>query len=788
MSFGDFERAIDSPDELALYFREKRQPAFADALRALVGRGSDQLLRVSQLSPDHVHAASIAICISFPAQARSLHAELQCSFAVQFEIQAQMEADAGKFNVVKMACGGIVDFHSGLTGRVGMPHLKFKDAMRQEHCDRAGCNTTFTTGNYKITTTPKQEWLYIAGDEAGNHISCPDMGHGRRIVPISELMNLQLAIHAKLTEVEMMAIVLYTGPMFQASLRVRVRSCAFAVIVLQVYNCILRRFPADKYALFEEGSNRYSTTIFVLVSAVQKVSRCTRIPEGTLLYRGLGGLIDLPDAFHEADEKGRSGYLDWGMMSTSSDRDVALGYSGVKQRKPKAMVMVIEATSVDRGADISDFSQYPGEKEFLWLPCSFVHRAQPGGGRVEVIDGGLVTFVPVRVNLNLKTETVEELLEKKKSMHVAGFEFRASELKLTLQDIAAAGNAEARLQRDLKSAEGYAWASRKVFSVEGYIEAQLKKVATVLNRHRTRHAADYCDDAVFRRLVAESLEVVAMAQSAVVWWLEDTEQRIHGIEDQSLLYCHRRLQSFLRLRFTCADNQTSRHVSALALFRARNLLCSDDANERDDNDETCLLALCAGGGSPSDVKLIISAGADVALSNASDSCAMTLAAQQGNADAINFLLSAGADCNRTDKKGFTPLMACCWTGHLDCVEALLRGRADVNQAKSDGGTPLFIACQQDHPHVLETLLKSGADINKSKTHGETPLFIACKLGHTRIVSMLIRAGADVNKAKLDGATPASVAAEKGHTTIVQALAQEGAQLEYKSKMRRVDCS
>ena len=113
----------------------------------------------------------------------------------------------------------------------------------------------------------------------------------------------------------------------------------------------------------------------------------------------------MPDKFHAADEQGRSGYLDWGMMSTSSDRDVALGYSGVKQRRPRAMVMVIEATSVDRGADISEFSQYPGEKEFLWVPCSFVQRAQQGGGRVEVVDGGLVTFVPVKVNLNLKAET-----------------------------------------------------------------------------------------------------------------------------------------------------------------------------------------------------------------------------------------------------------------------------------------------------------------------------------------------------------------------------------------------
>ncbi len=43
------------------------------------------------------------------------------------------------------------------------------------------------------------------------------MGHGRRIVLISELMKLKLAVDGKLTEDEVLAIVLDTGPMFQVS-------------------------------------------------------------------------------------------------------------------------------------------------------------------------------------------------------------------------------------------------------------------------------------------------------------------------------------------------------------------------------------------------------------------------------------------------------------------------------------------------------------------------------------------------------------------------------------------
>ena len=69
-------------------------------------------------------------------------------------------------------------------------------------------------------------------------------------------------------------------------------------------------------------SNLYSTTISVLVSAVQKIARAIRLPEGLRLFRGLGGLMDLPKAFFSADSQGRKGYVEWGFMSTTSDKQV----------------------------------------------------------------------------------------------------------------------------------------------------------------------------------------------------------------------------------------------------------------------------------------------------------------------------------------------------------------------------------------------------------------------------------------------------------------------------------
>ena len=92
----------------------------------------------------------------------------------------------------------------------------------------------------------------------------------------------------------------------------------------QVYNAILRRFPSDVYGRFAAGGNLYATTMHVLVSAVAKITRSMRLPPGLELFRGLGGRMDLPDCFRRADANGRRGYTEYGFLSTTSDREVAI--------------------------------------------------------------------------------------------------------------------------------------------------------------------------------------------------------------------------------------------------------------------------------------------------------------------------------------------------------------------------------------------------------------------------------------------------------------------------------
>ena len=75
---------------------------------------------------------------------------------------------------------------------------------------------------------------------------------------------------------------------------------------------------------FGRGRGRYATTAHVLVSAVLKLMRVLRIPPGLALYRGLGGEVALPASFEAADANGLYGYAEWGFLSTTSSKDVAV--------------------------------------------------------------------------------------------------------------------------------------------------------------------------------------------------------------------------------------------------------------------------------------------------------------------------------------------------------------------------------------------------------------------------------------------------------------------------------
>ena len=456
--------------------------------------------------------------------------------------------------------------------------------MRSEHCSWGGHSYEFKTPNYQVTTTPRKEWLYIVGDDKGKRVSCPDMGHGRRIVSIEELLERPLAKRAKLTRAEMIAVVLYTGPMYV------------------VYNGILRQYPKELHDEFAKSDNRFSTTIFVLVSAVQKLSRCMNIPAGMLLYRGLGGTLELPDSFSNADENGCKGYCEFGFSSTTADRTVAVQYSGVKDKKPQASIMEIHPNAVDRGADISEFSQYPGEKEFLFVPMSYVQGEERC--RVEVgPGGGVLKVISVRVNINLKTETLEQLLGKKKSMHIAAFKSVIDETKQWLHAHAEEGD---RVQTRAATDKNYrptGWGS-----LSWFISKTLEHMQTMKDADAKLPDDDYVNDLKYKALVTRMLSSQEWAKQKLRLWLENQETNISAVGNTPLKSAHRQWLSFLKQRqhAVAVAGSVERKTAAVKILQCKGLMVTHDASTEEADGEPLIYAAAADGWALDDLQVMTS--------------------------------------------------------------------------------------------------------------------------------------------------------------------------------------
>ncbi len=85
--------------------------------------------------------------------------------------------------------------------------------MQMEHCTGKFCHHVFVTDNYKISTCPFDEWHITVVGDLSKASSDAAKAHGRRFVSIEELMEVEVAVEARLIRPEVIAVVLYTGPM-----------------------------------------------------------------------------------------------------------------------------------------------------------------------------------------------------------------------------------------------------------------------------------------------------------------------------------------------------------------------------------------------------------------------------------------------------------------------------------------------------------------------------------------------------------------------------------------------
>lgn len=214
-----------------------------------------------------------------------------------------------------------------------------------------------------------------------------------RVVTDQEVKELQL-----LPE-EIIAMRLYTGPMFE------------------IYNSVLRAWGntprgfVPPYAMVGAGMDVrgcFTTTLHVLNSGVLKMAR---LQPALPVYRGFSRM-QLPKAFTELNQDNVRGGVEYGFMSTTTDKEVALTFAKDGDRKTSSTLVVANMGMVDRGASLSWLSQYPHEREVLFAPLTALEVTDI----TDFQDEGAFNIrqVTVRLNCNLLSMTIEKLLAVRK--------------------------------------------------------------------------------------------------------------------------------------------------------------------------------------------------------------------------------------------------------------------------------------------------------------------------------------------------------------------------------------
>ena len=215
-------------------------------------------------------------------------------------------------------------FAAGIDGIVGPLDVQYIRAMYNEHTLDAEASKQFTAWNagHEIKTTPEREWLFVVGrdgldksswtfdvERAEPVVEEGMMVEGRNAEKLAALLRSPEVERSHVTVAEIVALRLYTGPMYVK------------------YNAVLRGM-----AVATAGGTIYSSTVHLICSGLHKLSRVSELPKEMKLYRGNGGMA-LPSSFLEPDASGCAGGTEPAIMSATPDRSVALGYSGIDKGK-----------------------------------------------------------------------------------------------------------------------------------------------------------------------------------------------------------------------------------------------------------------------------------------------------------------------------------------------------------------------------------------------------------------------------------------------------------------------
>lgn len=236
------------------------------------------------------------------------------------------------------------------------------------------------------------------------------------------------------------------------------------------------------------------------------------------------------------------------------------------------------------------------------MPCSLVQPLGDDATSVEVMHGGLVTVLSVRVNINIKTETVEELVAKKKSMHIAAMKAMIDDLGQDLKSISESEAFKERVQID-----------HSIHSSNcSIVEHIIQQCRSVLQRHEERDALEFVNDNIYRCLVMQ-LDCKSWAKEKLQLWLHDNAEYWEGrfgIKKETLVASHRMWLALQRRLITRAASESLAAQASTAFLQSQGLILQNVAEDTFD-DEPIARAAGANGWSLENITALKVAGGDL---------------------------------------------------------------------------------------------------------------------------------------------------------------------------------
>ncbi len=181
------------------------------------------------------------------------------------------------------------------------------------------------------------------------------------------------------------------------------------------------------------------------------------------------------------------------------------------------------------------------------------------------------------------------------------------------------------------------------------------------------------------------------------------------------------------------------------------------------------------------MRALLEQGARVDAADSSGATALVAAAYGNHVEVARLLVEAGADVDvkdATEQSAY--LIATSEVGDdTELLELTLDAGADVNAKDSYNGTGLIRAADRGYVEIVRRLLETDIDVDHVNRLGWTALLEAIILGggderHVETVRVLVDGGVDVNLADGDGVSPLAHARAHGYDEIVAILTDAGA--------------